>query len=369
MKTLGQVAHIVGVPGQDIQDSQMREWIDANLSGLSVGEVLSFKRLHFEAQTMLIAQLRQSVVDPDAASKQKLPDAERDQRVKLFKDANPGLFLDPTTEPGHSLLELTSAQERENILRHIPVEKCVSRQHEVLNHRQPSKVLEVESGKINVKEVSDTPEPPAHGALAFLEALKRRGYAYNMARCVSLQAYEQYVAKLLMNFRRPAPPNHSRVSLTQLQDADKMVWMHMVERGTRPRQQADGTCDMDTHLHDALDSYQVSALLLPLPLGNKRKRENSPQRVTYTGKGKTWKGKGKGKGGKGKGTGGDPPPQPHNVAIPKRIKDLGGKAYTSKGLQVCCGFNLEGCKLGSACTREHVCAKCEGDHPITKCPQ
>ena len=168
VKTLGQVAHIVGVPGQDIQDAQIREWIDANLSGLSVGEVLSFKRLHFEAQTMLIAQLRQSVVDPDAASKQKLPDAERDQRVKLFKDANPGLFLDPTTEPGHSLLELTSAQERENILRHIPVEKCVSRQHEVLNHRQPSKVLEVESGKINVKEVTDTPEQPAHGALAFL---------------------------------------------------------------------------------------------------------------------------------------------------------------------------------------------------------
>ena len=46
VKTLGQVAHIVGVPGQDIQDSQMREWIDANLSDLSVGEVLSFKRLH-----------------------------------------------------------------------------------------------------------------------------------------------------------------------------------------------------------------------------------------------------------------------------------------------------------------------------------
>ena len=97
---------------------------------------------------MLIAQLRQTVVDPDSASKQKLPDAERDQRVRLFKEANPGLFMDSATEPGHRLLELTSAQERENILRHIPVEKCVSRQHEILNHRQPGKVLEVESGKV-----------------------------------------------------------------------------------------------------------------------------------------------------------------------------------------------------------------------------
>ena len=102
-----------------------------------------------------------------------------------FKAANSGLFLDSTSEPGHSLLELACEQERQNILQHILyIEKCVSRQHEILNHQKPSKALEVEAGQITVKETSEVSEQPVHGAPALLEGLKRRGYAYVMARCV-----------------------------------------------------------------------------------------------------------------------------------------------------------------------------------------
>ena len=245
VKTLGTTAHLIGIPGQELAEDSLKEWLELNLPGLSLGDVAAFKRLLFESQTLQLSALRQSILDPDNTAKQKLPEAEKSQRLTLFKTANPGLHLDSTMEPGHSLLDLTCEQHRENVFKHIPIEKCVSRQHELLNHHKPSKVLEVEAGKIAVREHSEVSDQPVHGALALLEGFKRRGYAYVMARCVSLGAYEGYLAKLMMHFRRPAPANHQRVNIDQLIQADRAVWVHMLEENVRPRANPDGSFDMD----------------------------------------------------------------------------------------------------------------------------
>ena len=74
------------------------------------------------------------------------------------------------------------------------------------------------------------------------------------------------------------------MSIDQLTEADGIVFVYLLENGAKPRADLDGTCDLDTVLHDALNSYQVSSLLLPLPAGTKRKltepRKPSPGRVT-----------------------------------------------------------------------------------------
>ena len=163
-------------PCTDVSESELREWMEANTPGLPIGDVAALKRILFELQTLALSSLRQSTLDPGGTSKQKLPEAERSQRLVAFKAANPGLFLDSTPEPGHSLLELACEQERQNML------------------------------QITVKETSEVSEQPLHGALALLEGLKRRGYAYVMTRCVSLAHYEAYLAKLMQHFRRAPPP-------------------------------------------------------------------------------------------------------------------------------------------------------------------
>ena len=50
-----------------------------------------------------------------------------------------------------------------------------------------------------------------------------------------------------------------------------MVFVYLLESGAKPRANLDGTCDLDTALHDALNSFQVSSLLSPGPAGTKRK--------------------------------------------------------------------------------------------------
>ena len=204
-----------------------------------------------------------------------------------------------------------------------------------------------------------------------LEGLKRRGYSYEMPKCCSLGPYEACLSKLFQHFRRPAPNGHQRVTLEQLIQADRYVFVYLLESGCAPRAKSDGSFDMDTMLHKALDSYQVTSMLLPLPSGVKRKTPGdlSGQRPRE-GKGNQPHrgGKGKGKGfGRGKGKGASAS-SGSNPAIPQRIRLLGGRGLTKAGKNVCFAFNLEGCPLGDQCPRANVRARCEGPHPITACP-
>ena len=94
VKTLGTAAHVVGTPRQDVSESEIRERLEANTPGLPIGDVTALKRILFELQTLALSSLRQFNLDPDGTSKQKLPEAEKSQRVVAFKAANPGLFLE-----------------------------------------------------------------------------------------------------------------------------------------------------------------------------------------------------------------------------------------------------------------------------------
>ena len=364
--TMGSMAYVVGTPGSEVSDSALRSWLDVNLPNLTVGDHAAVKRILFESQTVQLSALRQSILDPDSTTKQKLPEAEKSQRLNAFIAANPGLHLDSTMQPGHSLLELACEQERDNLFKHIPIEKRVSRQHELLNQSKPSKVLELEAGKLSVRETLATPDQPAYGALAVLEGLTRRGFAYVMARCCSLEAYQRYVSKLLQHFRRQAPTGHQRVTMEQLLQADTMVFVHVLESGCTPRAKADGSFDLDKALHTALDSYMVSSILLPLPAGTKRKHSGGKGKPVddikqpfqprgQKGKeGKSSKGKGKGKIGAS--------------SVPNRIRLLGGRGLSRLGKTICFAYNLEGCQHADKCSREHICAKCDGPHPIHQCP-
>ena len=169
VSAMGAMAYTVGAPGQDISDTQLQSWVDQNLPGLPVGDLAAVKRILFECQTIQLSVLRQSILDPDSSA-----------------NANPGLCLDSSMQPGHSLLELTCEQERDNVFKRIAIEKCVSRQHELVNQSKPSKVLELEAGKLAVHQSQTTPDQPVPGALALLEGLKRRGYSYVMSKCCSL---------------------------------------------------------------------------------------------------------------------------------------------------------------------------------------
>lgn len=140
----------------------------------SMQDISSVRRLLFEAQTLVMAQLREQVSNPDMQMTRKLPPVEREAKMKQLRARLPGvLLLEHQLEPSHSLLNTVAQMWETRQLQHIEINKLTSREHEVL-YSKSSKQLHIDSDKLLVKEESKVPEQAASTELQVLEALKRR---------------------------------------------------------------------------------------------------------------------------------------------------------------------------------------------------
>ena len=85
--TLSQLAFAVGQPGQPINDANIDAFIKLLRRAAAIRESAALKRAVFEAQTYLIASLRQSVERPEDAPR-KVAFAERATRMENLKNAS-----------------------------------------------------------------------------------------------------------------------------------------------------------------------------------------------------------------------------------------------------------------------------------------
>ena len=227
-----------------------------------------------------------------------------------------------SNEPGHTLLDACSQMFHLNEIRYIPPEKCVGHLHEVTHAKQPTKHLELEAGRFIIKEKQEIPSETVSSALQVKEALERRGIGLVFADLVSHAASTRYLGSLFGHLHREPPPGYSRCSVSQLVSAEKTVWSRLLEDGIRPKRAADRSLPLDTALIRALESYQVSFALLPLPQSKKpAPKVNPPNKVKTQQWDKQHKGKGHGKSGKsGKGQ-----------KLPYQVVKLGGTGKTTDG--------------------------------------
>ena len=369
LQTFGTLAYAHGQPGQNIVDSAFETWLTSNiLTGASVADIAGAKRLLFESQTMVLAALQDSVNAPDSSSIKKVPNAERETKMRSLKNRLNGLLIEGPLEPGHSLLDLAASMYQQNEIRYIPPEKSVSRTHEVLTQKSPSKMLDISSESLIIKEKTEVQDMVVSSALQVQESLQRRGLALVFADLVQHANYTRYLTTLFSHLHREPPAGYSRCSVSQIVAADKLVWQALLEEGVQPKRDDAGVLALDTKLLSTLESYRVSFSLLPLIAkkegpGNIQKK-NKPQQPWSSGKGavattqKPWlKQKGGKKGGKSK------------QRVPSHIFKLGGTASNPEGEPICFGFNWEGgCSEaadGAKCRRGlHICSKCYASHSI-----
>ena len=242
--------------------SQASHWM--RVLSVSGRKGLQAKAL-FESQTMVLAALRDQVSNPDSQGARRLPDAEREKRMDNLKTSLVGVIVEGPLEPSHALLELCANQYQANQLQYIKPEKCTSRMHEITTGKPSTKELQLEANKLVVREHVEVSEMTIHNSLLLQEAFKRRGLAYVFSNSVSHAAYERYLQTLFMHTSREPPPGCQRCSLSQLVQADRMVFIRLIEENVKPRRKPDGTYPMDLALTAALQSYHVSFTLMPLP--------------------------------------------------------------------------------------------------------
>ena len=368
-KTVGQFAYAIGQPGQPLPEDEWRAWVGSHFGSANSGDVASLRRLLFECQTLMLADLRDQIANPSASAARPVPDAERERRLSALRVKLPGIIIEGDGEPSRHLLELACQMVALNELRYISPAKCTSRLAEIASAKPVQRVLELEQKALVLKDTSEPAEVSVHTPLQLVAAFKRRGLALHFADACDFVAHERYVSTLMAHLSRDPSVGTPPCNLAQIVEADRLVHVKMLELGVQPKRDASNVRALDTAMIKALDSYHVSFSLLPgqhvrpQPSGRRQRQKEKRKRQKEAAKKKNddkrqktdeTKEDNKAKGG-GKG-------------VPAKIAQLGGKSATPDGKAICYNFNLHSCSA-SACPRLHVCCRCFGKHPILKCSQ
>ena len=376
--TLSQVAFCVGQPGQVLPAEEFDKWAITLIADITFGEKASLRRLMLEAQTLLVASLKDIAEHPEGTTSKKVGLAERNARLDKLRNDLTGIDISGELEPSHALLDATMQQWESRTLKYLGPEKCHSREAEVQNLRAPVKSISFEDGKLTVQDDSSLDDREIEGALQVLQALRRRGIAYAFANLISWQAHEKYLDALFRFITKPAQPGYRKVSLRQTLRADKLVFAKLGEDGKDIRAKADGTLPLDKAIAEVLEKYDLIVALLPLPdtdgKGKKGKGKFGGKATSSFpagaagGKWGRYQPKGYGKyirdtkGGKGKSSKGD--------WLPAPLRYAGASATNKKGNRVCYGWNLGQCSDPNCGKGDHTCIifSCGGDHPVSQCP-
>ena len=371
LDTIGKFAYAVGQPGVPLGDSDWTTWVSNTLPAASIASSACLRRLLFESQTIVLADLKQQVQSPAEASNRPVPEAERERRMAQLKASIPGVIVEGDSEPSKALLDLCASMVSACELKYVAPCKCTSRLHEVSLSTAPSRLLELDANKLVLKDKTEVPDAQVSTPLQLLEAFRRRGLAYQFADICSFVEHERYVGKLMKHLSKPILEGTPRCTVAQILEADRLVHVHMLEMGVKPRRNATGVREVEANLAASLATYEVAFSLIPHPAhqapppggGNKRKRRQEWLQKVKAARAANASSPGKGKGkGKGQVPG-------KGSKVPKAILDLGGVACMPDGSSLCFGYGLGNCKLGPKCTFKHACAKCFGPHPIKDCPQ
>ena len=101
LDTMGKLAFSIGQPGQPLDPTEFGNYAQNTLGALtSQADTAVLKRLVFEGHTLVLGQLRELVVDPNAAASRKLPAV----RMMQLKTRLVGVVVERQLEPSRDLL-------------------------------------------------------------------------------------------------------------------------------------------------------------------------------------------------------------------------------------------------------------------------
>lgn len=358
--SLARLAFAACQPGESPSDEQ----VNAIFGGAVVpnqGTYASIRRLIFEAQTLLSADLQNKVHKTDDQIKTKMAPAERENRIKDQKTRLEGIRFKGEEECSFQSYDTVLGMLEKDILLYLGPEKFATRRQELLQ-KKSAKEVAIDQSSLVIKDKAQDLLCSTTTELETVNAMKRRSLAFDIAQACSFHAINAYCADLFDYLHQPPPPGYSSVSLTQVLRADRAAFLWMSEQMTTLKRDPRGNLPLDAQLAKVLSQPSVSFHLLPLPTAKgsiekpaakpktkpDRKRSRSPPRNTAADQNQ--KGKGKGKRGK-RGRGPNVPKQLINKTL-----------QTPEGERLCWPFNLEqGCrdaKPGEKCPRGlHVCSE------------
>ncbi|CAJ1339650.1 unnamed protein product, partial [Effrenium voratum] len=250
--TLAKLAFSVGQPGETPSTDDLKGLIREGDEAVSVGQLSCIRRLVFEAQTIMIAQVKSLVENKPEGSLQLAP-AERSERIKKQVERLKGLTLKGELECAHSCYDQDKPR-REIIL--------------------------VSGSQLQVHEKPSGLTCDTGSELLLAQALTRRGLAMDLMQLATYAVVEEYNSMLLNHLQSHAIPGYNKVTLQQVLKADQQAWVRLAETLTSGvKRAADGSLPMDAAIQALANDPKFTFYLLPLPLASqKRSLEDAAER-------------------------------------------------------------------------------------------
>ncbi|CAE7337237.1 unnamed protein product, partial [Symbiodinium pilosum] len=194
--TYGTFAFAVpGDPGK-ISNSDFRSIVCQPVLGSEQEHVPKLRRLHFEAFAITAAELKRTAEVQESDQPRKLPVVE----------------LALVNQAAHML--------EEQRIKYVEWFQCTSRAQEVNAVKEDSSLKLLQSSKEGAVLLRD-PESGLKAStgsdLEVMQALRRRGLAYDLAAIMSFAAHEKPIDTLFAEYQRDVMPGHHPVSFSQMQ--------------------------------------------------------------------------------------------------------------------------------------------------------
>ena len=364
--TYGALAFAVSTTPQQITDTVMDEWIrKVTTRDLSSFQLSCIRRLVVESHALALSDLQRTVDQPSdpMLMHRKLPVAERQIRQKEQEDRLVGIIFCREVIPSHALVDMCVTMLEQNVLTWIKPEECTSRSQEIQSVKKDQRVTLDSEGVIKLSSKAASLTCSVGSELDLRNAFQRRSLAMDQARLCSFREIEMWVQHLFLSHERAQPQGFSSVSLQQIIECDKQMFIRASNNlvGGLHSDPGSQLTPLDKQLKELRTSQEIMPYLMPMPAKQPAKpAPNNPNKrppadplpdQPY----KVPKGKGKGKGkqkGKSKGK--------SSIDIPAVCV-----AKTPDGKPLCFAYNKGICGYkgsGPRCQRGyHLCYK-QGCH-------
>ena len=237
------------------------------------------KRLFVEAYTMAAHDIQQRADAKDPEEPRKMPVAEREHRLGALQQRLVGITIDGEMRPSNRLIDLAAGMMDTGTVEYIPWESCTKRDQELVGVRTEKVWKADANGVVKESTESKAADATVGSDLLLRYALNRRGLALEIANVCAYEAHELLVEAYFDAMLAPALPGYSKVTRTQIKNADVYLWKEIGKKcpkglvgtlGSRP--------PFEQALKDLLFDPKFRYMFMPLPsAGSSSAAAGNPQ--------------------------------------------------------------------------------------------
>ncbi len=265
INSLSKLAFAATTPGVTPSEDALRGLLDDDPTRVTLGALSAIRRLMFEAQTLSVALVKQTVEGTDGSMKAELAPAERAQRIADQKGRLGGISFQGPYECGHACYDVVADMLEKDLPVYPQPHRFVTRHSEVAKEKPPKELIIDGTSHIAVKDGKRQDKCLIRNELELSQALTRRSLAFDLMSCATFSVCERYNQFLLGYLQMSPPPGYSGVSMEQILRADRAAWLRISEKLTTLKRSAGGDLPLDQALQEIEGDPAVLYHLLPCP--------------------------------------------------------------------------------------------------------